>query len=605
MKGLATEIILTIGVLIAVGITAFQLRGIYIAQQQLGEEEVISAFIKDLESIVDRAIGTTGDAAFIYYPIIKQYKVEIENNVVRALDKISGKQASFSKTAPKIVENQFEDCEKIFVLKKEGKIVLMCRCLELEESCSDSLLCCSGYCNQASGKCEEIPICSQDKICTGAPEAKKDFLGRDCCPSDLPVCTNGHCCPMDKPKWCDQPKDGSSPRCMDEEEYENECEKRADVLIITVSGVVYKIGQDLINEYKSALISDGYSPKLIQLDVENDVKECDTNLSPSSVPVPSSDAQKIIPKCVIKYNARYVVILGGHNYIRQKEVPIATCYDPLYSHFYSDDWYVDIDSDSKPDVAIGRIPDSIDHNDDVIRNYLKEVAIPLHKNERTFSPNGKFFAYMMGKQGSSNYAYESEEAFMIKNFGSTCNSYSNCYISPPNYNGGPDWGSNSKWAYIFHHGNPFNVQRFSDDNGRVNILPSTTQLRDWSDTVVIAVPCYGGRIHNVDFSSSIVLNILNGNTNGKPAIAYFGGTATQFGWFGFLGFHASSDPCLGSCTSCLYDKIYNSFFTAQTIGDAYIKGKNLYLSMIDTCGGCSYRIGHQTQLYGDPSIRIK
>ncbi|MEM5855703.1 MAG: hypothetical protein QW472_05315, partial [Candidatus Aenigmatarchaeota archaeon] len=214
MKAIATEIILTIGVLIAVGITAFQLRGIYIAQQQLGEEEVILSFIKDLESIVDRAIGTTGDAAFIYYPIIEKYRVEIENNVVKALDKISGKQASFSKLAPEIVENSFEDCEKIFVLKKGRKIALMCRCLDLGEYCTDSILCCSGYCNHTSLKCEEMPICSEDRICPGAPEAKKDSLGRDCCPSEAPICTNGHCCPVDKPKWCEKPKDGSSPRCM-------------------------------------------------------------------------------------------------------------------------------------------------------------------------------------------------------------------------------------------------------------------------------------------------------------------------------------------------------------------------------------------------------
>lgn len=235
MKGLATEIILTVGVLIAVGITTLQLRGVYIAQQELGEKEVISAFVKDLETIVDRAIGTTGDVAFIYYPIIKHYRVEIENNVVKVLDKISGKQASFSRVAPEIVKNQFEDCEKIFVLKKEGKIVLMCKCLELGEDCINSLLCCSGYCNQTSGKCEEMPICQQDRICSGAPEASKDSLGRDCCPSDLPVCTNGHCCPEDKPKWCNRPKDGSMPRCMNEVEYNDDvagCKKYTFVILL-------------------------------------------------------------------------------------------------------------------------------------------------------------------------------------------------------------------------------------------------------------------------------------------------------------------------------------------------------------------------------------
>ena len=44
-------------------------------------------------------------------------------------------------------------------------------------------------------------FCPEDRICSGAPEAFKDFLNKDCCPDDKPVCTGGHCCPTDKPKW--------------------------------------------------------------------------------------------------------------------------------------------------------------------------------------------------------------------------------------------------------------------------------------------------------------------------------------------------------------------------------------------------------------------
>ena len=222
MKGVATEVILTVGVLVAAGFTLFQLRGIYLAQQELGKEEVVEAFAKDLESIVDKAIATTGDAAFVYYPTIKKYKVEIKDNVFSIFDKISGKTSTFSKLMPEIVDNSFEDCEKIFVVKKNEKIILMCRCLELGEDCQDSLLCCSGYCNQTSGKCEELPICPQERICPNAPESTKDNIGQDCCPFDRPVCTSGHCCPNDKPIWCENPVNGN-PRCMDQAEFNTFC----------------------------------------------------------------------------------------------------------------------------------------------------------------------------------------------------------------------------------------------------------------------------------------------------------------------------------------------------------------------------------------------
>lgn len=236
--------VLTVGVLVAVGIAIVQLRGIFIAQQSFGEEEVISDFIRDLESIVDKAIATTGDVAFIYYPHIKKYRVDVENNVVKALDKISGRQASFSRLAPEIVSNYFEDCEKIFITKVKERIAIYCKCLDLGEDCVDSLLCCSGYCNQASGKCEELPICPKDRICIGAPEATKDSLGRDCCPSDRPICSKHHCCPSDKPKWCSNPLQGEN--CMSEDEYKDptKCKKPSyKILFIQLNGKITNFKQ--------------------------------------------------------------------------------------------------------------------------------------------------------------------------------------------------------------------------------------------------------------------------------------------------------------------------------------------------------------------------
>ncbi len=231
MKGVAYETILIIGVLVAVGFSLLQLRGIFYGQQLTGKEEVVYAFAKDLESIVDKAIATTGDAAFVYYPSIKQYSIVIKNDTVTITDKVSNLSKYFSKYFI-LVDNSFEDCEKIFVFKKEKKILITCKCLELGEACSDSLQCCSSFCNETSGKCEEMPVCPKDRVCLGAPEAVK-IGGKDCCPADKPVCDKQHCCPLDKPKWCETPSD-NNPRCMGEDEYVLECKSKIPFVILTI-----------------------------------------------------------------------------------------------------------------------------------------------------------------------------------------------------------------------------------------------------------------------------------------------------------------------------------------------------------------------------------
>lgn len=235
MKAVATEMILIAGVLVATGIVLFQLKGIFFAQQEIAGVEVVVSFARDLESIVDRAIATTGDASFIYYPRIKKYSVDVSSNTVSVFDKLSNETAAFSKLAPELIDIHFEDCEKIFIIKKEEKIVIICECLENEKVCTDSLQCCSGYCNETSKKCELPPVCPVANRCPGAPmggghgnHAWKDAQGNTCCPlnniddTSGPVCDKNHCCPTHKPKWCSKPKTGE-PRCMSSDELTAEC----------------------------------------------------------------------------------------------------------------------------------------------------------------------------------------------------------------------------------------------------------------------------------------------------------------------------------------------------------------------------------------------
>ncbi|MGC8812431.1 MAG: hypothetical protein ACP5O8_02480, partial [Candidatus Aenigmatarchaeota archaeon] len=259
-----TETILIVGVLIASGITVYQLMSFYKVQTTLTKEEVVIVFAKDLEAIIDKATATTGDVAFVYSPPLVKYCVKIENNTVFVHDKNLNKNVSFSKQTPEIVSNYFEDSKKITIIKKGNKIFVMGRCLEEGESCSFSLACCSGFCwgsngytckqncapngekapdslaccskyLNASKQCDNPPLCPQESICPGSndPGLWVDSQGRVCCPLDRSICSENHCCPPDKPKWCKKPKNGEE-RCMSEDEYEAECKKIIPFVILAI-----------------------------------------------------------------------------------------------------------------------------------------------------------------------------------------------------------------------------------------------------------------------------------------------------------------------------------------------------------------------------------
>src|SRR3989344_4052548 len=92
------EIILTVGVLVAVGIALVQLKGVLVGETQIAQSEIIYSFGRDLESLVDKAIANTGDAAFVYVPSIKSYTVDITKNTITIFDKISQKSIQITKS---------------------------------------------------------------------------------------------------------------------------------------------------------------------------------------------------------------------------------------------------------------------------------------------------------------------------------------------------------------------------------------------------------------------------------------------------------------------------------------------------------------------------
>jgi hypothetical protein len=578
MKGVAYEAILIIGVLVAVGFSLFQLRGILYGQQLIGKEEVVYAFAKDLESVVDKAIATTGDAAFVYYPSIKQYSVVIKNNTVTVLDKVSNLSAYFSKYFT-LVDNSFEDCEKIFVFKKEEKIFITCKCFELGEACSDSLQCCSGFCNMTSGKCEEMPVCPASRVCTGAPEAVK-IGGKDCCPADKPVCDKQHCCPLDKPKWCEKPTD-NNPRCMNESEYNTKC-KLDTVLIVALKTNLKKVYsnaqinmlENKINEFINSLGRDGLNGIFLYLDEDET-----SDLIGNKVTKPDSwnNIDGILDQLIQKLNAKYLIIIGGYDRFIQA---------PIGSPEGSDDAYGDYTGDYLPDIAVGRIPDPNNGDLDVILNTL-DTAISLHDSGGLILT--PYIAPIMSCGGIDNRPWNSGRCFCSAIWGTSCSACSDCCgcIYPNSLSG-------KHFVMILAHG-PGPSSSDAYRGGCLDVTPSFINSIDVSNAVWMTMSCGGGHLRlKASTSGSMGMTFLKS----KGAI-YVGSTDLNYG-----GRDGCPVPGGDSCIGSLYTEIVKRFSIGKRIGDAYKEGKNYYLTHYSCPAGTAYQ-AHINCLYGDPTLKIK
>jgi len=440
-------------------------------------------------------------------------------------------------------------------------------------------------------------ICGSGEDCSSCPEdcppdSSCEDLGKICCPlapdkdgygctpsknlleeeecycenqcNETLSCTVGHCCPLGK-FWngtdCGEPK--------------------GDVLVITVSDVVRKYS-GLFDDYRNALIADGYSSQIIQLDVDDDVKRCESSLTGVSVPVSSSDAQKIIRQCIVKNDAKYIVIVGGHGYIHQKYRP----YDYTY---YTDDHYADINGDGIPDIPIGRLPDGVNHGDDVIEKALK-TAIRLHQ-AHGWSRGGTDYTWMIMPPSPTIHSLECNQNAINKDSITTCDSNPNCHFAPPHVSPPLGWTSRTDLVYICAHGNGAGTQTLRT-HGDYRLMGTSLTIgqRDFTDTIFIYNPCWGGRIHNVNLAQSSVLQALN-----RGAAAVFGGTQPQ-----------SYFPINSACTWSLDRSTGTSFLaytakninkgTYDTIGDAWLAAKLLITDIVQR---------EHNELYGDPSIRIK
>lgn len=162
-------------------------QGVISSWMSLTEEDIQKADAEELVSLIYR---TAADSSQKFYYCIdsKPTNITIKEGILN----FERYKFRFSYTIPKEVsEVELVETTKICILKEGNNITLVGNIA--------------------------LQFCPGERLCSGAPGSEKDYLGKDCCPENSPVCASNHCCPTDKPKWCDKPVD-ENPRCMSEQD---------------------------------------------------------------------------------------------------------------------------------------------------------------------------------------------------------------------------------------------------------------------------------------------------------------------------------------------------------------------------------------------------
>jgi len=622
-KAVATEMLLTIGVLIAVGIAMIQIKSVFYGEQDISKEEVVNQFARDIDSIIDKCSSTTGDTFFTYEPSIKKYKLEVKDNVITIQDKLTNKTVMFAKVNVNLKNTIVIDSKIIYISKVESDVYITGRCLEIGEECSSSFVCCdkkpcwgdttficqeqcadngikasddesccSGFLNETTGLCDELPYCPSDRICPGAPESK-EIAGEDCCVGDTPICTNGHCCPVDKPKWCSNPEDGEK-RCMDNDEFKEKCGS-GEVLIVALKSNLKSVYSDSqinnleskINEFIDSLNNDGLDGMFLYLDED---ETSDIVAIKVTSPNSWSNIDGVLDQLVKKLDIKYIIIIGGYNRFPQAFLGTSDSRDQKKT--WSDDIYGDYNGDYIIDIPVGRIPDPNNGDLDVILNALN-TYINLHNSGGLDLSTYK--ASIMGCGGPDTRNWITGKCFCSAIWGTTCSACGDCCgcISAHPLSG-------NKFVCILAHG-PGTASYDKFSGGCLNEGTGFLNSIDVSNAVWMSMSCGGGHLtYKSSTSGSMTMTFLK---NGGAV--YIGSTNNNYGIGGSGCPVPGGDLCIGS----LYTEIAMKFDTGKRIGDSYKEGKINYINYPSKYGrGCG--AGHRYQyiinvFYGDPTLNIK
>jgi len=186
--------IILVGVLIVGIVFLLASQGIIFGWTNVTEEDIHKADAQELFALLQRAAHET-TKTFYYCKYYQPVNITVKNGIFIFERTFENNYYKFSYTVPKEINDvQLTDATRVCIVKQGNMI-------DITENAS-------------------LLFCQPGNLCPEAPEAWTDPLGHVCCPDRIPMCSNSHCCPADKPVWCSKPVEGEA-RCMSEEDYKD------------------------------------------------------------------------------------------------------------------------------------------------------------------------------------------------------------------------------------------------------------------------------------------------------------------------------------------------------------------------------------------------
>ncbi len=425
-------------------------------------------------------------------------------------------------------------------------------------SCTSGDGCCPHGCNPTNDN-DCTPECSTNAQCNDNNACTIDTCISQMCEHELKtVCEdNDDCCP------------GGCTKSTD-----NDCTDTYDVLIVALrnnmddvysSTQLASLENKIRNNYVNALQGDGLTARFFYLD-EDETSDVIAIKVAKSGTHNADSIDGVLEELIKKLNAKYIIIIGGEDRFLMGTM----------SGYKSDDFYGNYgEPNGRIDIPVGRILDPNNGDYDQLMAAL-DAHISMHNS------GGLDLSNHVERTLGSNYL--TMECFSQYVWGDKCPDNPSCKVGTSDSSTA---ASGKDFFYLTQHGSPGPPQTYPNA-----LSPGNLNSMDMGGAMWMMVPCHGGVIDYSSASQGITQMFAK-----RGGSVFFG--STYYNCCANQGTVCTENIDNGG-VGALYYRYVRNFAVGKRIGDAYLDGKNDYLSEI----GYADR-AFINNFYGDPTLKIK